>query len=87
VNSEPQGNTKVEKVTRAKATLEAMPFEPYVDINVASAALGVPVSWLYRQSVRPDGDVPVRRFGKYLRFRLSELEAWAQRSSNGNGKV
>ena len=29
------------------------------------------------------GEVPVRRFGKYLRFRLSELQGG--QGSNGNG--
>ncbi len=85
MSAEHEPNGKDERAAKAKATLEAMQIEPYVDINVASAALGVPVSWLYRQSMH--GDVPVRRFGKYLRFRLSELEAWAERNNNGHGKA
>ncbi len=81
---------EAEKVRRSAAAVEAattlgtMQIEPYVDIHVAAAALAVPVSWLYRQSM--EAKIPVRRFGKYLRFRISELEQWAQSGINGNGK-
>ncbi len=59
-----------------------MSVEPYVPIEEAARFLAVPVSWLYEQAAR--GKVPSRKLGKYRRFKLSELEAWA--SGTGNGK-
>jgi len=81
MSAEHKAHDKDVRATNASATLQAMRVEPYVDIHVAAAFLGVPVSWLYTQSKK--GEVPVRRFGKYLRFRLSELQGG--QGSNGNG--
>ncbi len=60
--------------------------EPFVDIKAAAAFLGVPVGYLYERT-RPNGPrgtVPHVKLGKYVRFRLSELEAWAKGQGNGN---
>ncbi len=57
--------------------------EPFVGIEEASRFLSVKVSWTYEQ-VRL-GRLPSYRIGKFRRFRLSELETWAKRQTNGNG--
>ena len=51
--------------------------EPAIDITAAADILGVPKSWIYARVERKDGcDLPHYRFGRYVRFRASELEAW-----------
>ncbi len=58
--------------------------EPYVDIAQAAAFLRVPKSYLYaRTAKKGKAQVPHHRIGKYVRFRLSELEAWVQAQGNG----
>lgn len=57
--------------------------EGFVGIEEASRFLGVKVSWMYEQ-VRL-GRLPSYRIGKFRRFRLSELEAWATRQADGHG--
>ncbi len=86
MSAEEKANAKQERAAKAAATLEAMQHEPYVDINVAAAALGVPPGYLYERT-RPNGPrgtVPHVKLGKYVRFKLSELEAWARANGNGN---
>ena len=56
--------------------------ESYVPIEDAARFLAVPLSWLYDADSK--GKVPSRKIGKYRRFKLSELEAWA--SGNGNSE-
>jgi excisionase family DNA binding protein len=51
--------------------------EPFVPIEEAARFLAVPLSWLYEQAAK--GKVPSRKIGKYRRFKLSELAAWAER--------
>lgn len=46
------------------------------DIDEAATFLGVPKSWLYDRTRR--NAVPLIRLGKYVRFDLTELEAWAR---------
>jgi len=55
--------------------------EPFVDIAAAARFLGVRVSYLYEE-VRL-GRVPSFKLGKFRRFRLSELEAWALARQQG----
>ncbi len=55
--------------------------EPFVGIEDAAKFLGVRPSWLY-EGCRLSR-VPHYKVGKYLRFRLSELEGWIQRHENG----
>ena len=57
--------------------------EPFVDLEQASAFLGVKPSWTYEQ-VRV-GKLPSYKVGKFRRFRISELEAWMQSRHEGNG--
>lgn len=52
------------------------PPEPYVSIDPAASFLGVSPSWLYRR-----GDicgVPCYRVGNHRRYRISDLDKWAQ---------
>lgn len=55
--------------------------EPYVNLDAAAAFLGVRPSWLYANH-RALG-VPSVRIGRMLRFRLSELTAWAEARRDG----
>ncbi len=58
--------------------------EPFVRIQEAAAFLGVPESYLYARTAKTaKAHVPHHRIGKYVRFRLSELEAWVQTQGNG----
>ncbi len=59
--------------------------EPFVDLETASAFLGVKPTWTYEQ-VRL-GKLPSYKVGKFRRFRLSELEAWMQSRHEGNGRA
>jgi excisionase family DNA binding protein len=51
-----------------------------------AAKLNVPVSWIRektreRARVRDRDPLPVIRLGKYVRFRLTEVEEWLARQS------
>jgi len=48
--------------------------EPFVNVTTVAEFLGVPSSFVYEKAAR--GEIPCRRAGRYLRFRLSEIEAW-----------
>ncbi len=61
-----------------------MSAEPFVDLETASAFLGVKLTWTYEQ-VRL-GKLPSYKVGKFRRFRLSELEDWMQSRHEGNGR-
>jgi excisionase family DNA binding protein len=50
------------------------PLEPLVDAHAVAEHLGVPVSWVY-ESAR-NGGIPHYRLGKYVRFKISEVDAW-----------
>jgi excisionase family DNA binding protein len=53
--------------------------EPYVSVPVVAELLGVPASWVYERTAR--GEIPYRRVGRYLRFRISEIEAWLEQQT------
>jgi excisionase family DNA binding protein len=58
--------------------------EPYKDIREIGRFTGLPLSWLYSKAAA--GEIPHIKAGKYLRFRLSEVEAWlAQHRRGDNG--
>ncbi len=61
--------------------------EPYRDIKEVERFPGLPRSWLYAKAAA--GEIPHLKVGKYLRFRLSEVEAWLARHRRGvsNGDV
>jgi excisionase family DNA binding protein len=48
--------------------------EPLVDVNRVAEVTGTPVSWWY--SAAESNRVPHYRVGKYVRFKLSEVEQW-----------
>jgi excisionase family DNA binding protein len=50
--------------------------EPFVGIEEAARFLGVKRSWMYEQCRL--NKLPSHKVGPFRRFRLSELEAWAQ---------
>ena len=61
-----------------------MSAEPFVVIEDAAGFLGVKRIWLYEQYRL--GRVPSYKFGKYRRFRLSELEAWIKGPGNRDSR-
>lgn len=58
-----------------------MSFEPWVTAVDVADHLGVSVSWV-NKAVQT-GSIPVRRAGKSLRFRLSEVDAWMEAGTYG----
>lgn len=52
--------------------------EPFVTTEELAQHFSVQPSWVYRK-VQKDASFPFHRFGKYLRFKVSEVEAWAAR--------
>ena len=53
--------------------------EPLVDARFAARALNLPLYYLTKPRSRALGQVPCYRIGRSIRFRLSELDAWAAR--------
>jgi len=60
-------------------------FEPLVDIQTVAKLLKVSVKTLYRWHYNKRG-VPHYKIGKYLRYRLSEVEAWLKKGCVDNGQ-
>lgn len=58
--------------------------EPLVDAKAVATHLAVPVSWVF-ESAR-SGAIPHLRLGRYVRFRLSEVDEWLERCRDG-GRV
>lgn len=48
--------------------------EPFVSVASLAGLLGVPISWVYERTAR--GEIPHYRVGRYIRFRISEVEHW-----------
>lgn len=64
-----------------RAELESLTpnVEPMVDAKVAAEHLSVkPATLRFWASTNFEG-IPVHRFGKAVRFKLSELESWSKR--------
>ena len=57
------------------------PVEPMVDARAASNALKIPLQWLNNRAQRRSRGVPAYRIGHLIRFRLSELEQWRDRTA------
>jgi excisionase family DNA binding protein len=49
--------------------------EPLVDAQAVAEHLAVPVSWVREQT--RNGAIPVVELGRYRRYRISEVDAWA----------
>ncbi len=75
---------RTKAVERAEATLQALGAEPYVDLDTAAAFLCLKPAQIY-EAVSLYG-LPSTKLGKLRRFKVSELEAWAQAHHEGNGK-
>jgi len=48
--------------------------EPFLDIRELEKITKLPRSWLYSQAAK--GYLPHYKCGKYLRFKISEIEEW-----------
>ncbi len=57
--------------------------EKLLGIKEISEATGLPLSWLYTQAAA--GRIPHLKLGKYLRFRISEVQAWLEAHRRGSG--
>ena len=57
------------------------PAEPMVDARTAHQALCIPLQWLNDKAQRRARGIPAYRIGHLLRFRLSELERWRDRTA------
>ena len=57
--------------------------EPFVSVDQLARLLGVPTSWVYERTAR--GDIPHYRIGRYVRFRVSEVERWLAESPGPAG--
>jgi excisionase family DNA binding protein len=55
--------------------ISPQPDVEYMTVEQAAELLQVPVSWVYRQT-RRNAFPGMRRLGKYVRIRRSELLAW-----------
>lgn len=53
----------------------------YIDVNEAATYLSTKKSWLY-QNHKLIG-IPSYNIGRQLRFKLDELDAWAQKRHSG----
>jgi excisionase family DNA binding protein len=58
--------------------------EPYVDVQTVADFLGVPKSWVYENARRYG--MPHRFAGRYLRFRLTDVEAWLDEQASQGGQ-
>ncbi|MCA1600796.1 MAG: helix-turn-helix domain-containing protein [Acidobacteria bacterium] len=51
----------------------------FLNIDEVGELLGVPRSFIYRRTARGHGDpIPHYRLGGHLRFKLADIEAWAE---------
>jgi hypothetical protein len=50
-----------------------------------AAELGVPISWIYHQTMssRGQGSIPVVKEGKHLRFNRDDVFNWIESKQNG----
>lgn len=61
--------------------------EAYIDNRELERITRLPRSWLYSQAAQ--GRIPHYKCGKYLRFKITEVETWLaqHRRGGGNGHV
>jgi excisionase family DNA binding protein len=55
--------------------------EPLVGIQQVAEKTTLPVSWLYAHTAA--GTIPHLKIGKYVRFRMSEVEHWLESHRRG----
>jgi predicted DNA-binding transcriptional regulator AlpA len=53
--------------------------EPYVEGGTVAAHLGMSRKWVMNHARRLDDPLPCRRFGRSVRFLMSEVDEWAAR--------
>jgi hypothetical protein len=61
--------------------------EPMIDAKQAAAALRLPYYWFADQKMRSKYKIPHYLMGGLVRYRLSELHAWAARSNATQGRT
>ncbi len=64
----------------------ARDIEPMVDAKQAAAALRLPYYWFADHAMRSKYRIPHYLMGGLVRYRLSELSAWAARSNAVHGR-
>jgi hypothetical protein len=57
-----------------------------IDARQASYALRLPYYWFSDRAMRATKQIPHYLLGGLVRFRLSELKAWAEKMSSSQGK-
>ena len=60
--------------------------EPMIDATQAAAALRLPYYWFADHAMRTKYRIPHYLMGGLVRYRLSELSAWAARSTAVQGR-
>ena len=60
--------------------------EPMIDAKQAATALRLPYYWFADQAMRSKYRIPHYLLGGLVRYRLSELSAWAARSAAVQGR-
>lgn len=60
--------------------------EPMIDAKQAAAALRLPYYWFADHAMRNKYRIPHYLLGGLVRYRLSELSAWAARSTAEQGR-
>jgi hypothetical protein len=60
--------------------------EPMIDAKQAAAALRLPYYWFADHAMRSKYRIPHYLMGGLVRYRLSELSAWATRSTAVQGR-
>ena len=61
--------------------------EPMIDAKQAAAALRLPYYWFADPVMRSKYRIPHYLMGGLVRYRLSELSAWAARSAAAQGRT
>jgi hypothetical protein len=64
----------------------ARDIEPMIDAKQAATALRLPYYWFADQAMRSKYRIPHYLLGGLVRYRLSELSAWAARSAAVQGR-
>lgn len=60
--------------------------DPMIDAKQAAAALRLPYYWFADHAMRSKYRIPHYLLGGLVRYRLSELSAWAARSAAAQGR-
>ena len=68
-------------------TQPATGVEPMIDAKQAAAALRLPYYWFADHAMRSKYRIPHYLMGGLVRYRLSELSAWAARSAAVKGRT